>query len=172
MKIINPINFELIYYKPTVRRRISWLKHESKSNDGEKDLAVTSIMRTLSNNFTVGESSPSSAAVKMRNKIISKRAHDFILNCNKISWTKDTINEHPEPLNETWRWICSTDNIDEEEIALRFFNFPMVTVTKEEDELLSSLNFRSKGTPAERYAATGIEIICLDEMPYEIFKKR
>lgn len=173
---ISPVDVVAALRVPKIRRRIEWIRSEAASDDAERDLSVVSIMRALSNYFTVGALSDDSARVKLKNRIMSKAALSFLEDCKKagaaseakLLWIKGTTNEHPFPLIQTWKWIVENPNLAIDDIGRHFHQNPMVTVTKAEDTALNQAGHRHKGSPSERYAAAGIFILSVDTMPIEL----
>jgi len=168
-EIISPVSIESIATQPKLIRRIQWLIQEAKADDKDCDLAVTYIMRTLSNYFTVGKGSASSSYVKLHNRIMSRKALELLQDCDKEFWNKETINDHPEPLKEVWKWLMSDQQLSVQRVAERFYRHPLVTITKDEDRLLSQIGLRARGLAIHRYENAGIEIVMAPKCPRDHF---
>lgn len=141
-----------------VVRRMEFLLSEARSADVRRDQTVTYAMRVISNYFSVGRDA-GSAVIKRESRRFSRKALELKSLAN-ADWTSETINDHPDPLNEVWRWlVANAETLSVEDIAARFRAHPMVVITKDEDNALTRSGYRGNGRPAERYARAGIEII-------------
>lgn len=144
--------------EPFVVRRIVFLLGEARSGDPRRDQTVTYAMRVISNYFSIGRDA-GSAAIKRESRRFSRRAVELRSRAH-LDWTSDTINDHPDPLNEVWLWIvANAATLSVGQIAARFKAHPMVVITKDEDNALTRHGYRGTGQPAERYARAGIEIV-------------
>ena len=143
-----------------IARRIQFVLAEAKCPNPVRDQTVTYAMRVISNFYSIGTDA-GSRAVKIRCRKISREA---MSRKEKMpdSWWKETINEHQEPLEQVWTWICKNkDTVTIKEIADRFKQWPMVLVTREED---SELRKRRDLGPVERYKEAGIEIVEVEQL--------
>jgi hypothetical protein len=121
-------------------------------------------MRVISNFYSCGGDVSSSEA-KKKCRRISRKA--LALKEAGGNWMKETINEHQEELADVWKWILAErDSIQVEDVIERFKAWPMVTVTKREDQSLRDEKKRrgknSKCTPLQRYIDAGIEVLSND----------
>lgn len=152
-------------------RRSAYLIDEAKVTP-KRDQSITFTMRVLSNYVSVGKDTGSSG-VKLNNLMISERAFEDIFVSNKPNWLRNTINEHPEPLKQTWEWIVAEcNNLRPEDVVDRFIKNPMATITKDEDAELSKRGYRSSGEQIERYAAAGIIVKKRPASPNYYFKSQ
>ena len=150
-----------------IKRRIKFLIDAAKDED-IKDHAVTYVMRTLSNYATIGKDT-NSASIKKINRKATENAYKLLKEKGIKIYCKETINEHPKPLEQTWQWLkenAHTLSIDD--VWKEFCKYTMVTVTKEEDDYIKGRGLNSKGTVEERYS--NIKIINLPKSPYELYK--
>ena len=149
-----------------VRRRIQFLLDAAK-HENVKDQAITFVMRVLSNHATIGKDA-SSTAIKKINKRVSENAYKLLKKEGLKVYYKKTINEHPKPIKQTWEWLKKNakNGLSVEKVWKEFCDFPMVTVTKEEDNFIRGKGHNSKGTVEERYS--NIKIITLPKSPFEL----
>ena len=143
------------------RRRVEFLIGEARSGNPCGDQTVSMAMRVISNFYSCGGDVSSSEA-KKRCARISRKA--LTLREAGGNWIKETINEHQEELADVWKWILANrDSIKAEEVIDRFKTWPMVTVTKVEDQKLRDEKKRrgknAGRTPLERYIDAGIEVL-------------
>ena len=153
-----------------IERRIRFLldaaKHEIK-----KDQVVTYAMRVLSNHATIGKDA-GSAEIKKQNKTISEGAKKLLHSVDLTTYCQNTINEHPKPIQLTWEWLRDhADTLSIEEVWNEFSNNPMVTVTKDEDNMIKASGQNSIGDMQSRYTDLGITLVTLPETPLEYHKK-
>jgi hypothetical protein len=152
-----------------VKRRLEFLLAEAQSPNPTYDQVVVYALRALSNHFSVGRDG-SSGYIKLINRRMSRQAQELLLQCqDEKKWCAKTINEHREPLSQVWSWIRASESITIDDIADRLRDYPMVTITKEEDKKLRDLGQSSRGLPDDRYAE--IEIITHEEEPKKVLKK-
>jgi hypothetical protein len=86
------------------------------------------------------------------NPNISQKAWDLYNRTDDVSWEKGCINEHQEPISHVWTWILQNkDVISPADILVRAKKWPMVTVTKDEDNAITEKGYRSNGDPEERH---------------------
>ena len=149
-----------------VRRRIQFLLDAAK-HENVKDQAVTFVMRVLSNYATIGKDAQSKA-IKKINKRVSENAYKILKTKGMEVYCNQTINEHPKPLSQTWEWLKENaqNGLSIENVWKEFCDFPMVTVTKEEDNFIKGKGHNSKGTIEERYS--NIKVITLPKSPFEL----
>ena len=151
---------------PLIQRRISFLLETAK-HEKTKDQAITFVMRVISNHATVGKDAHS-AAIKQLNKKVTTNALDLLKEKGIKIYCKETINEHPKPLKQTWDWLVKNSNdLTIEDVWKEFCDHTMITITKEEDALIRTKGFKSKGSYDERYTALGINVIYLKKSPLE-----
>ena len=116
-----------------IKRRIKFLLDAAKDED-IKDQAISYVMRTLSNHATIGKDA-NSASIKKINRKATENAYKLLKEKGIKIYCKETINEHPKPLEQTWQWLkenAHTLSIDD--VWKEFCKYTMVTVTKEEDD--------------------------------------
>ena len=145
-----------------VIRRANWLLEEARQPDAAYDQAIAKIMRQVSNYATLGVD-PQSYGAKGLNLQVSCEAFGKLQELGFRAWHKITTNEHQKPLKDFWNDIlanCGSWTADE--VVKLFSQWPMTTVTKQEDSLLRNLNGLQF---AERYERAGIEIMVLDRPP-------
>ena len=122
-------------------------------------------MRVVSNYATVGQDAQS-ASIKKINRLVTKNASEMLMTDGIEIYCKETINEHPKPLKETWTWLKNNaQNLKIEDIWKEFCSNKMITVTKKEDKLIKDKGFNSRGSIKERYFDLGIKIITLEKNP-------
>jgi hypothetical protein len=98
--------------------------------------------------------------IKKHNPKMSKAALDIKGRISFKEWASLTINEHQEPLQKTWSWILEhAASLTPTDVLERFKRWPMVTVTKEEDERLRQL---TQLDPGQRYDVAQIEVVQTD----------
>ena len=151
-----------------VKRRITFLLDAAK-HEIARDHATTFTLRALSNYATIGKDA-GSATIKKINKRVSENAYELLKTEGLEVYCKQTINEHPKPLSQTWDWLKENaqNGLSVEKVWKEFCDFPMVTVTKEEDNFIKGKGLNSKGTIEERYS--NIKIITLPKSPLELSK--
>lgn len=135
-------------------RRIDFLLLEARSLLPKYDRAVVYAMREISNWCAVGKTA-SSREIKLKNPRMSREAYKKWQTPPTEDWYKHTTNEHQEPLKQVWEWIRSSKDVTKEEVLARFQNWPMITVTKDEDVRLHKYR---DSEPCERYQLAGIEV--------------
>ena len=149
-----------------IKRRL-WFLLECSLNESKRDQAVTFTMRVLSNYASVGRDA-GSRKIKTLNPRMSARAQKLLYGKGLNYFCENTVNEHPQPLNEMWLWLTNSANsLTPVEVWENFKKHKMVTITKAEDKLLSTMGMRSWGEGAERYVAAGITIVELNCTPAE-----
>ncbi|UYO38244.1 hypothetical protein KQX62_16070 [Rhodopseudomonas palustris] len=161
--------FSSIFQEPRVQRRLQWLVDEAHSVDGHYDMAIKNIMRTLSNYFCIGQGSINSQGIKMTHRWMSQSAFEMLQKCSRQEWLKGTINEHRIPLRAIWDWIRSDPQITPLAVAQKFYNNPMIIVTKGEDQRLVQSGLQSSAS-SNRYSTAGIEVIFAPYKPIMKFK--
>jgi hypothetical protein len=154
-----------------VERRIAFLLQEAR-HGSPRDHAVTFTMRAISNYLTIGRDAQS-FAIKSVNKNVSSGALELLKSATNFKdWAKNTINEHPVPLADTWTWLCSqAGNLSLAEVWNRFESNPMTTVTKEEDDELTKRKLRSSAAD-DRYPQAGFRTLVLKHTPLSAFEGR
>jgi hypothetical protein len=162
-----------LHYDDVIERRLEFLLSEAKSPNPTSDRSVVYTMRILSNYFTIGKTDVDSYRAKLLNRRMSRRAQELLVTLDDaILWNEATKNEHPEPLNQTWNWILDQkEKLTTRAIAQRIALYPMITVTNEEDKTLRKNGHQSSGSPDERYAAAGIEIVNHGQEPRVVLQE-
>lgn len=129
-------------------------------------------MRVLSNYASVGFDG-GSTLIKKKNQKISQGALEKMLSAKSIEeWASQCINEHPTPLKETWDWLkMNAEEINDEAVWAHLVENSMVTISKEEDALLSKLGLRSNGAGSGRYKKAKIKVSIIDTSPENLFKR-
>ena len=141
-----------------IERRIEFLINEVNSFDAHYDQSITMLMRIISNYTTVGFNS-GSRGVKKKNKNISKKALELKDRYSEEEFHNLTINEHQLPLKDIWDWMIENKNtITVKKVLDKFFEYPFITVTKEENLSLNKIK-KKMLSPEERYQICGIEIV-------------
>lgn len=149
-----------------VKRRLCFLL-ECSLHESKRDQAVTFTMRVLSNYASVGRDG-GSRKIKSINPRMSKRAQKLLFTEGLNYFCDNTVNEHPLPLNEMWlRLVNSSRALTPMDLWENFKQHKMVTITKDEDRLLTELGVRSQGEAKQRYSVAGIEIVELGCTPAE-----
>jgi hypothetical protein len=149
----------MIDIPPYIVRRIEFLLSEARAGDPVRDQTITYAMRVVSNYCAIGRDAGSSA-IKRNYHRMSKRALQLKNELTPAEWVKLTINEHQEPLNLVWTWILQNkDQLSAQDVIERFRKFPMVIITKKENDQLSKLGFGHRGDPVERYKKAKIEVL-------------
>ena len=148
-----------------IKRRIVFLLDAAK-HENVRDNSTTFTLRALSNYATIGKDA-GSASIKKINRKVSENAYELLKVKGIEVYCKQTINEHPKPLSQTWEWLKENakENLSLERVWKEFCDFPMVTVTKDEDDIIKGKGLNSKGTVEERYSS--IKIITLPKAPFE-----
>ena len=87
----------------------------------------------------------------------------------------DITGEHPLPLRQAWRDLMKLSDTHKKDMPWQIYkmikNNPITLVTNAEAGRIDK-RFKSKGTPSERYAGTGIEVGKLRLAPSELAKRR
>jgi hypothetical protein len=153
-----------------VKRRIEFLIQEAL-NKSPRDQVITFCMRVLSNYASIGMDA-GSYKVKITNQMVSRRAEILLNQSTSLKeWAAGCINEHEVPLKEVWNSLCSSGpNLRPEEVWSKFYSSKMVTITKEEDQNLSSQGLKSNSNNFSRYIKSGIEVIQLKNSPQFLFE--
>ena len=152
---------------PTIERRILFLIDAAKFEE-KRDQVVTYAMRVLSNHAAIGKDG-GSREIKQLNRRVSAEARKLLMSVDIDTYCKETINEHPKPLKETWDWLRkNAHSLSKEEVWAEFQNNPMVTITKKEDEGIRERGQNSTGDMQSRYLDQGIDIVHLDRSPKEL----
>lgn len=151
-----------IDWEQAALRRAKFLLEEARSGTEVYDAAVRYALRVISNWATVAEDL-SSEAIKFRNRRISRKALDlYLASETDADWHKQTTNEHPEPIRQVWDWIVKeAQTLQPREILKRFQEWPMVTVTCDEDREINAAGHRWKGDPQVRHKR--IDLVTLEE---------
>ena len=132
-----------ILWEKIILRRVEFLLNEAKAENPIRDQTITTAMRVISNWVTVGKDA-TSEYIKWNNPILSEEAWKLYEMSDDDYWQKNTINEHPEPLDQLWEYILEEkDQLTIDNILDRFKQSPMVTITKDED---NSINKRGVST--------------------------
>ena len=107
-----------------VRRRIQFLLDAAK-HENVKDQAITFVMRVLSNHATIGKDAQSKP-IKKINKRVSENAYKILQTKGIEIFCKQTINEHPKPLSQTWEWLKKNaqNGLSVEKVWEEFCDFP------------------------------------------------
>jgi hypothetical protein len=148
---------------PFVVRRVELLIAEVNSEAPQRDQTITYAMRVISNYCAVGKDVGASVAKRL-NRRISKHALALKHVLPHHEWVKKTINEHQEPLSQVWGWLLENrSTLSVQSVYDRFAAFPMVTITREEDDLLNKTGNRNVGDPEQRYRNAQIEIVSTDD---------
>ena len=128
-------------------------------------------MRVLSNHATIGKDAVS-AEIKKQNKSVSEKARQLLYSVDLSTYCQNTINEHPKPIKLTWEWLKDHANtLSIEEVWEEFADNPMVTVTKDEDNMIKASGQNSIGDMKSRYTDLGITLVTLPETPLQYHKK-
>ena len=157
----------------SVQRRIEFLLNEAR-HECKRDQAITYVMRVLSNHSTVGQDA-ASQKVKELNKRISRVAYEQLLEMSMTFptfsfWAKCVVNDHPKPLKKTWEWLLAeSEKLSVGDVWNEFLQYPMVTITKDEDNLMNRNGHRAEGSASERYCSASIEVLELKETPLHIW---
>ena len=147
-----------------IERRINFLLDCAKQ-ERKRDQAITFVMRVISNYATIGKDGGSSE-IKKYNRRVSKSSLDLFSKAEFRYFSQMTINEHPKPLKSTWEWLTTNSEcLNKEDVWEEFKNFSMITITKKEDALISSLGLRSVGDINNRYKDNNICVIELERAP-------
>lgn len=165
------MNSDISKLPPHIKRRIEFLIQEAL-NKSPRDQVITYCMRVLSNHATVGMDA-GSYKVKITNQVLSRKAEILLRQSTSLKeWAEGCINEHQVPLKEIWDWLCSEGKkLCPDEVWHKFYSSKMVTITKEEDQMLNSQGLKSKSKKFCRYLKSGIEVIHLENSPQLLFGK-
>lgn len=147
--------------KEYIQRRINFLLDCANARD-KRDQSITYTMRVLSNIATIGKDAGSSY-IKKNNKYLSVGALSrFIeMNYDFSSWNKCVINEHRVPLSALWELLLDKKISTPDQVWDWFLINKMVTILKEEDNILKSLGLNSSAHN-DRYFIAGIEVTEFD----------
>lgn len=144
-----------------VMRRIRYLLDEAKSLNPEYDMSIIFTMRLISNYASIGIGAAKSDKVKRLNTRMSTEARRLF---NKVDFPEfhgATINEHHLPLKKIWEDIVKGhSSLTPEEIWHVFVKYPMITITKQEDDRLKLV--RKFESPEHRYELASITISTLN----------
>lgn len=149
-------------------RRLKYLQIELKSKDFQKDQVVNNLIRVLTNISTIGKNTTSCSLFKLMNKNISEAAYLlFNSGISSHEFHKLTINEHSMPIKELLlKWIEIVkrgEQILVDDLWNDLTEHPVVTITKEEDAMISASKLRSRWSK-DRYSKHGIKILRLEKM--------
>lgn len=150
-----------------IRRRVAFLIEEaSQPIPSIRDHSITYTMRTISNFYSVGRDEKSKF-ISLNSRYRSKNAHalysqlfgqDARDKVREKQWLEKVTNEHQEPLDQIWRWMCAEKrNLTAEQVMERFKQWPMVVVLKRPEN--AGLSKHKLLPPKERYAAGQIEVL-------------
>jgi len=127
-------------------------------------------MRTISNFCCFGRDAKSDF-IKLNSRYRSKNAHFLFTQLigenlkdkiRKKAWLKQVTNEHQEPLEQIWRWMCEEKrNLTVDDVLKRFAEWPMVVVLVKPEN--AGLSKHKQLPPKERYAAGQIEVLWRNE---------
>lgn len=153
-----------------LKRRLLFLidaaKHEEK-----RDQAVTYTMRVLSNYAAIGKDAGSSE-IKKLNRRITINAKQLLLETDINNFCKNTINEHPKPMQQTWNWLREhAFSLTYLDVWNEFQDNQMITVTKTEDQRIRQSGQNSSGDIQSRYYALSITPIMLEYPPIVLVKQ-
>jgi len=152
-----------------LKRRILFLLDAAKNED-KRDQAVTYTMRVLSNHAAVGKDAGSSE-IKKLNRRITMNAKQLLLETDINNFCKNTINEHPKPMQQTWNWLReNAHSLSCLDVWSEFKDNQMITVTKTEDQMIRRSGQNSSGDIYSRYYALSITPILLDCPPIDFIK--
>lgn len=141
-----------IDWEEVALRRAEFLLSEARSRSPVRDQTVTFALRVISNWATIGKDA-SSSAIKWLNPRVSKKAMQLYHEVSDREWERLTINEHQEPISHVWKWILDNNEfITARDILDRAKQWPMVTITKDEDYRITKAGHRSSGRPEDRHA--------------------
>ena len=88
------------------------------------------------------------------------------------TYCQSRINERPKPIQLTWEWLKDhADTVSIEEVWNEFSNNPMITVTKDEDNMIKASGQNSIDNMQSRYTDRGVTVVTLPETPLEYHKK-
>lgn len=165
------MNSDFSKLPPHVKRRIQFLIQEAL-NKSPRDQVITFCIRVLSNYASIGMDA-GSYKVKITNKIVSRKAEILLNQSTSLKeWAAGCINEHEVPLKEIWNSLCSYGpNLRPKEVWSKFYSSKMVTITKEEDQILNSKGLKSNSNNFSRYIKSGIEVTQLKNSPHLLFGK-
>ena len=142
-----------------IQRRLEFILDEARSENPTRDMAITYAMRVISAYVSVGRDF-GARGIKKKSKRMSRRAQELRKRVPEAEWLKNVVNEHQEPLKQVWEWIVKeAESLSPEKVLDRFKQWPMVTVTKDEDILLRKF---ANLDPATRYNKVGIEVLTAD----------
>jgi len=145
-KMKNKIDWELMAF-----RRAEFVLAEARCDNHFRDQTITFALRVISNWATVGKDG-SSNFIKWNNTRVSESAWILYENSTDKEWESLTINEHQEPLKQVWEWIVKDkNNISATDIINRLKEWPMITITKEEDNIIVKQGNKYCGSPLERH---------------------
>jgi len=85
-------------------------------------------------------------------------------------WHRMTRNEHPLPLKEMWNQLMNISVVNHKMVKSLFLDHPMATITLDEDKSINRRGMRDSGSAEQRYDASGIALMTIDEEPY-LFSK-
>jgi hypothetical protein len=150
-----------------IQRRVEFLIGEAKQDRPIRDRSVTFTMRTVSN-YSCVMCDCDSNYLKLNCRYRSLKAHDAFHHLSKVNWLKFVTNEHQEPLERIWNWMChQKDKLDPPSVLNRFGKWPVVIVTIEENRSeslrLPLSKWPTDWTPANRYREAGIELLFRDD---------
>ena len=145
------------FTREVVLRRVEFLIQEAQSKNPHYDQSVQMIMRLISNYTTVGVNS-GSKGVKKLNKNMSEKAWDLKSKLNSDDFHDATTNEHHFPLKDLWDWMIENkEGLSSDQVLDKFYQYPFVTVTREENSALNKLK-KLKLSPEDRYNRCSIKI--------------
>ena len=138
-----------------IDRRIDFLIREATSEDPVRDQAITYAFRVITNYLAVG-SDARSRALSRECPYRSKKAYELSQK-DPEGWLDKVTNEHQYPIKCAWAWmIKARDNLNVQRVKNHLKKWPVVVVTKEENESLR--HFRAN-KPDQRYRDAEIEVL-------------
>ena len=144
-----------------LKRRLSFIVSELKSDDPKYDQSISILLRAISNIATVGFDG-GSFAIKCANPRTSLKALQLRKELqNDKLWASSTINEHPTPLRHMWGlWLKYGNEISEQIVWEYLLKHPMITITTEEDQNLRKIHKENPMYAIEdRYKLASIQVI-------------
>lgn len=137
--------------------------------EADKHLAFNSAIRFATNRIACqGRDGPSI----WQSRVLSQGAVELRENVlAPADWASEVTFEHQDPVLEVQSWIEATPGTTVDDVVLRLLQHPGVVVLGREEKAIPP-QFRSKGSPAERYVEAGIAVVEVAQGTGEFFRQK
>jgi hypothetical protein len=144
-----------------IDRRIKFLISEARLKYPIRDQTITYAFRVVTNHFSGCNYDIPSSLLREKCPYRSKEAHalfkKYLKRNDQKGWLDKVTNEHQYPIKCAWDWMKKEpDKLNVQRVKNRLKKWPVVVVTKEENE---SLRHVRAIEPDQRYHEAGIEVL-------------